>query len=189
MQRWRLWRHLRPFTEEDTQAWKTTWHARTRSRREGPVPALSTSFCGEGARCQLQRNSTIFALGGNPPHGCGRVKQTQMRWGPRFEDRHLLAKVTDKTLVTYRRALVPFTEWLIREGTAPVDDYEWDNALLELKRDKEEQLSPAKLGVLLAAVEFFLPRLRGGLQVCHQVLRGWRVEHITHHTIPMGFAA
>ena len=101
----------------------------------------------------------------------------------------MMAKLTENSLKSYRRALAPFTEWLVAESCFQREGWEWDNALADYKHEKEEELTHSKFSTLISAVEFFLPRLKGELGVSHAIVNGWRISHTARHTVPMGFAA
>ena len=39
---------------------------------------------------------------------------------------------------------------------------------------------------VVAAAEYFFPMLRRELAWCHQVIDGWNVDAVSHHTVPLG---
>jgi hypothetical protein len=66
----------------------------------------------------------------------------------------------------------------------PATGEEMDDLIIEYKNEKA--LSKANFELLLASVEFVLPRFKGSLAWCRAVSKGWSVSHQTKHSTPMG---
>ena len=103
--------------------------------------------------------------------------------GPRRLDVHQAAKVQPKTLHEYRRAALPFVNFLRRRGYAPTTAWEWDDLVVEWKN--AEVVSRYNFSNCVAAIEFFFPRYRGKLSWAHAVASGWAVCSEVRHTIPL----
>ena len=108
--------------------------------------------------------------------------------GPRRLDPHQMLRVQPRTLETYRREARLFTEWAYANHISPIGADQWDDALVEYKNACFESLSPAKFCNLLAAVEFFFPRMKGHLSWAHAVLKGWERARRIKHAVPLGKA-
>jgi hypothetical protein len=104
--------------------------------------------------------------------------------GPRRLDPHQLDKVKPLTLSIYRKTILPFVLWLQQHKFAPATGDEMDDLIIEYKN--ELALSKANFELLIAAVEFVLPRFKGSLAWCRAVSKGWSVSHNTKHSTPMG---
>ena len=103
----------------------------------------------------------------------------------RFADPDFLSRVKPITLSRYRAALRPFTDWALSEGWDPVAPEDWDDALLEYKALHTDSLTKAKFTTLVAALEFFLPPVKGKLCWTHTMLGGWSRRTKTRHTVPV----
>ena len=93
------------------------------------------------------------------------------------------------TLALYKASAARFTIWATQHRCAPSSAEEWDDLLIEFKNDPEiaeTGLSRAQFSYLVAAVEFFFPRMKGGLRWSRAALAGWHVALPTHHTVPLG---
>lgn len=93
-------------------------------------------------------------------------------------------KVKEKTLVIYRKALKPFTDWLLHHQENPTSAEEWDLLLGEWKIVSDLNLN--QFQNLVAAFEFVFPRYKGQLEYCRAILKGWAIEYEPAHAVPMG---
>ena len=103
--------------------------------------------------------------------------------GPRRPDAHHLGKVLPSTLRRYRESLRPFVIYLIENGFEPQQPHEWDDLLMEFKN--EEQPRRAAFEATVAALEFAMPQLKGGLAWTRSCLSGWAVSAPIKHTVPL----
>ena len=84
----------------------------------------------------------------------------------RVMDPIFCCRVKQRTLVRYKRALLPFTTWALQKGLQPVIPEDWDEALLEY-RAVHPEVRKNQFVLLLASVEFFLPPVKRQLQWSH----------------------
>ena len=103
--------------------------------------------------------------------------------GPRRLDVHQAAKVQDKTLKVYQRAVLPFVQFLRRRGYSPASAEEYDDLLVEWKN--AETVRRSDFCTALAAVEFYFPRFKGDLAWAHAVGKGWGIADSIRHTVPL----
>lgn len=99
-------------------------------------------------------------------------------------DPQAAAKITAKSLETYRKASVNFANWLVENELDPETAEQWDDLLVEFKW-AHPRIPKTTFGNLVAAVEFFFPVFKHKLAWSHHIITGWSVEHQTKHTIPM----
>ena len=102
-------------------------------------------------------------------------------------DPHAVLRVTPTTLNRYRRQALSLSSWALANGLAPSTDRDWDALLVEYK-NFHPNLRKHDFHVMVAAVEFFFPELKGSLAMSHASMRGWDISYSTRHTIPMGRA-
>ena len=82
-------------------------------------------------------------------------------------DVHEEGRVTADTVLKYKEAVVPFLLWCAREGADPFTPDQWDDALMDFKRFGGSEvvgkgvLTKSKFSMLVAAVEFRFPRMKG----------------------------
>ena len=105
--------------------------------------------------------------------------------GPRRLDAQQQAKVTEESLNRYRKAAIPFAEFLAKRFPDISGPEDFDDALMEFKQ--ESPVSKSNFEALVAGVEYFFPNW-GKLRWCRATLKGWAVEHVPRHTIPMSRA-
>ena len=105
--------------------------------------------------------------------------------GPRRLDAQQQAKVTEESLNRYRKAAKPFAEFLANRFPDISGPEDFDDALMEFKQ--ESPVSKSNFEALVAGVEYFFPNW-GKLRWCRATLKGWAVEHVPKHTIPMSRA-
>ena len=109
--------------------------------------------------------------------------------GPLRLDPQHAARVEDTSIRRYRRAVNPFCRWLAKYGFDPCGADEWDDLLVEYKNYPHDvALKKHAFEELVAAVEFFFARFRGKLLWSKSVIRGWGIEHVVRHTVPLGEA-
>lgn len=106
---------------------------------------------------------------------------------PLVLDKHLVSRVSEKTLELYRQEGRLFVHWMASVGLEPEGADEWDNALVEYKNCAS--ISRARFSTLIACVEFFFVRWKGQLAFAKAVASGWEQAHHTRHTITMGRAS
>ena len=97
-------------------------------------------------------------------------------------DAHAASKVQESTLSVYRKAVLPFTTWLIEEGLTPNSSVQWDDLLVEWKNAK--LITKNQFQNTVAAVEFFF-KFHDKLAWSRHVLAGWNIAHVPRHTTPM----
>lgn len=102
-------------------------------------------------------------------------------------DFHQSRRVSEHTLIIYRRALEPFLKWLRKQGLDPKESAEMDEALIEYKNSEDGRhiLTRAKFGHLVSAITFVLPPFRGHLPWSASVATGWEKHVPPVHTMPM----
>lgn len=96
----------------------------------------------------------------------------------------LQQRVSPDTLRTYKEALDPFLMYLQNRFDVALEEPE-DVDLLLLEFRTEFELTRSKHTLLVAALEFFMPHLKGKMILSREALRGrTNVDHIKH-TIPI----
>ena len=105
------------------------------------------------------------------------------RAGPRRLDPQQLRKILPESLNKYKASLRPFVSWLDKHSFAPSTAEEFDDLLVEFKNDT--CATKTAFEQLVAAIEFFMPRMRRKLDWAHAVLAGWVTEHVPKHAVPM----
>ena len=65
--------------------------------------------------------------------------------GPRRLDPDQEAKVQAETVKRYRTAGAPFASWLLEEDLVPCGEDEWDDLVVEFKREREPPLTRSQL--------------------------------------------
>ena len=103
----------------------------------------------------------------------------------RFLDPDFVNRVKPITLSRYQAALRPFTEWAMAESLDPISGEDWDDALLEYKALHPDTMTKAKFITLVAALEFYMPPVKGKLCWAHTMLSGWSRRTKTKHTVPL----
>ncbi len=96
----------------------------------------------------------------------------------------LQSRVSPETLHKYKEALDPFLMYLQNRFDVALEDPEDVDCLLQEFRT-EFELTRSKHTLLVAAVEFFIPHLKGKLVLSREALKGrTNAEHI-NHTVPL----
>ena len=73
----------------------------------------------------------------------------------------------------------------------PCTPDDWDDGIIDFKRLRGSEavgkgvLTKSKFTMLVAAVEFRFPRMKGRLCRAKAALKGWDYEHKPRHTVPM----
>ena len=101
-------------------------------------------------------------------------------------DAHLEARVRPRTILTYKRAALPFCQWVLAHFFALETSEHWDDAIMLYKQDPEVNLTKNQFSVLMTAVQFYFPRFRGQLHLCRAAADGWSLLEPVHHTVPLG---
>ena len=93
------------------------------------------------------------------------------------------AKVSDTTILRYKKVALPFCRWCCSVDWDPWTAVEFDDALVEYR----ESMAVSKFNFesLVASIELFFPRFRGHLSLAHATLAGWNVGHQTRHHTPL----
>ena len=102
-------------------------------------------------------------------------------------DPHQEVRIAALSLLAYRKAALPLATWLIEIGFAPECETDCDEALIEYKNWLLLQKGPSRseYGVVIAALDFLNPRLKGHLQTARAALAGWHYPTPIKHTVPM----
>ena len=75
-----------------------------------------------------------------------------------LNDADVLARVKPVTLGRYRGAITTLASWGLAEGFWPQDAEDWDDLLMEFKR--QELPTKAQFITLVSALEFAVPKIR-----------------------------
>ena len=102
----------------------------------------------------------------------------------KFADPDFLARIRPKTLETYKKTLLVFTNWAVAEGASPQEPEDWDDWLLEFKHSHPD-LKKSTFVVIMTAIEFFLPHVKRHLHWSHAVAKGWTRRVAINHTVPL----
>ena len=103
---------------------------------------------------------------------------------PRRLHPDLESRVSALTVSRYRKAIQPFVQFLIESELFDITSEEqFDNAVGDFR--DAANLSRTQHTCLVAAVEFVLPRLKGGLIEARRHLKGRQATAIVDHTVPM----
>ncbi|CAK0877916.1 unnamed protein product, partial [Prorocentrum cordatum] len=104
---------------------------------------------------------------------------------------HEEGRVSASTVLKYKEAVVPSVKWCVREGEEPFTPDQWDDAIMDFKRFGGSEAvgmgaqTKSKFTLLLAAVEFRFPRMKGRLCRVRAALKGWDYARQPRHTVPM----
>eukprot|EP00435_Cladocopium_sp_Y103_P042260 s2492_g11.t1 len=136
-----------------------------------------------------------FSLQDNQPTACSMAKGRS----PSFQlnrilrkkaattlaaDLHLRARVSADTFEKYRKALEPFIEYLNGMHDLRVQTPE-DLDFFILEYRTENDLTRSQQVLLVAAIEFFLPHVKGKLLVSRESLKGRLQQDTIQHTVPL----
>jgi len=102
----------------------------------------------------------------------------------KFLDPDFLARVKPITLQRYKSAALAVTSWAQSQGYAPEQAEDWDDLLFEFKH-AHPQLTRPKFVQAVAAIEFFVPKLKKNLPWAHACLSGWHKRSSVRHTVPL----
>ena len=98
-------------------------------------------------------------------------------------DKDVLARVKPVTLDRYRAAITTLASWGIAEGFAPQNAEEWDDLLMEFKR--QECPTKSQFISLVSALEFAVPKIKHQLPWSRAALSGWARRVKVRHTVPL----
>lgn len=93
-------------------------------------------------------------------------------------------RVKEDTLLKYQKSFEVFTEYLQKQYDLVLTTPE-DLDLLLMEFRTEADLTKSQHMTLVAAAEFFLPHVKGKLNVCREALRGRMAAEEVKHTIPL----
>lgn len=96
----------------------------------------------------------------------------------------LKSRVSPDTLIRYKSCMDEFVAYLQQRFDLVMEQPE-DLDLLLLEFRTEAELTKSKHNLLVAAVEFFLPHVKGKLVYSREALKGRANVEAVHHTIPL----